>query len=94
MHMKDLKSLLDLKVFVEAKDALKIIRRIKRDQSERNYPLDDVLYRYESHVLPSYEKYILPYKNDVDIIINNNDDTSAILNILRNHFDLVIEQSK
>jgi len=94
MHMTDLKSLLDLKIFVEAKDALKIIRRIKRDQSERNYPLDDVLYRYESHVLPSYEKYILPYKNDVDIIINNNGDTNAILKILCNHFDLLIEQSK
>jgi len=94
MHMKDLKSLLDLKIYVEAKDALKIIRRIKRDQNERNYPLDDVLYRYESHVLPSYEKYILPYKNDVDIIINNNGNASAILKILRNHFDLLIEQSK
>lgn len=94
MHMQDLKTLLDLKIFVEAKDALKIIRRIKRDQSERNYPLDDVLYRYESHVLPSYEKYILPYKNDVDIIINNNSDASPILKILRNHFDLIIEQSK
>lgn len=53
--MKDLRSLLDLKIYIEAKDALKIIRRIKRDQSERNYPLEDVLYRYESHVLPSYE---------------------------------------
>lgn len=34
MHMKDLRSLLDLKIYIEAKDALKIIRRIKRDQSE------------------------------------------------------------
>ncbi len=94
MHMKDLKALLDLKVYIEAKDALKIIRRIKRDQNERNYPLDDVLYRYESHVLPSYEKYIFPYRNDVDIIINNNGNTEAILQILRNQFDILIERSK
>lgn len=94
MHMKDLRSLLDLKIYIEAKDALKIIRRIKRDQTERNYPLEDVLYRYESHVLPSYEKYIFPYKNDVDIIINNNGNTDAILKILRNHFDIIIEQNK
>ncbi|MCO6460744.1 MAG: uridine kinase [Saprospiraceae bacterium] len=94
MHMKDLRSLLDLKVYIEAKDALKIIRRIKRDQNERNYPLEDVLYRYESHVLPSYENYIFPYRNDVDIIVNNNGNTDAVLKILRNHFDILIEQSK
>lgn len=94
MHMKDLRSLLDLKIYIEAKDALKIIRRIKRDQSERNYPLEDVLYRYESHVLPSYEKYIFPYKNDVDIIINNNGNTDAVLNILRNHFDVIINNNQ
>ncbi|HMY83746.1 MAG: deoxynucleoside kinase [Saprospiraceae bacterium] len=94
MHMKDLRSLLDLKIYIEAKDALKIIRRIKRDQSERNYPLEDVLYRYESHVLPSYEKYIFPYKNDVDIIINNNGNTDAVLNILRNHFDVIINSNQ
>ncbi len=94
MHMKDLRSLLDLKIYIEAKDALKIIRRIKRDQSERNYPLEDVLYRYESHVLPSYEKYIFPYKNDVDIIINNNGNTDAVLKILRNHFDVIINNNQ
>jgi uridine kinase len=34
--------------------------------------VDDVLYRYEKHVYPSFEKYILPYKKQCDIIINNN----------------------
>ena len=52
-HIDDLIPHLDLKIFVEAKDAVKIIRRIKRDRLERNYPLDDVLYRYESNVLPA-----------------------------------------
>lgn len=92
MHMKDLKRLIDLKIFIEAKDGLKIIRRIKRDQTERNYPLEDVLYRYEAHVLPSYEKYILPYKHDVDMIINNNENTDAVVRILRNHFDHIIQK--
>jgi uridine kinase len=39
---------------------------------ERNYPVEDVIYRYEHHVLPSYEKYIAIYREDVDIIVNNN----------------------
>lgn len=71
-HYKEIFKLLDLKIFLDAKDNLKVIRRIKRDRVERNYPLDDVLYRYEHHVMPTFEKYILPYKSEADIIINNN----------------------
>jgi len=65
-------SLLDLKILIHASDTQKIIRRIKRDRVERNYPLEDVLYRYEHHVLPSFESYIFPFFNKVDLIINNN----------------------
>jgi uridine kinase len=72
-HSKELMGLFDLKLFVEAKDNLKVIRRIKRDRIERNYPLEDVLYRYEKHVLPAFEKYISPYKSKADLVINNND---------------------
>ena len=71
-HYKKVRKQLDLKVFVHAKENLKVIRRIQRDRVERNYPLDDVLYRYQNHVLPAFEKYIEPYMADADIIINNN----------------------
>jgi uridine kinase len=64
--------MLDLKILLHATDTQKIIRRIKRDRVERNYPLEDVLYRYEHHVLPSFESYIQPFFNKVDIIVNNN----------------------
>ncbi len=71
-HLNELKSMLDLKIYIEAKENLKVIRRIKRDQIERNYPLEDVLYRYEHHVLPAFERYILPHRDDSDLIVNNN----------------------
>jgi uridine kinase len=64
--------MMDLRIIIHATDTQKIIRRIKRDRVERNYPLEDVLYRYEHHVLPSFEAYIHPYLNKVDLIINNN----------------------
>jgi len=62
----------------------KVIRRIQRDRNERNYPLEDVLYRYQHHVLPSYERYIAPHKNNVDVVINNNDDVQKGVDILTN----------
>jgi len=72
----------DLSIFVHAKENLKVIRRIKRDQLERNYPLDDVLYRYQNHVLPAFEKFIAPFREEADIVINNNKDFNAALDVM------------
>jgi len=71
-HIKDIFKTLDLSIIINAKPSDKIIRRILRDQKERNYPLEDVLYRYKHHVMPSFERYIEPYIDNVDLIINNN----------------------
>jgi len=81
-HYKKIAQQLDLKVFVNAKENLKVIRRILRDQVERGYPLDDVLYKYEHHVLPSYERFILPYKEEADIVVNNNQGFERGLEVL------------
>lgn len=71
-HFEEIRELLDVRVFLHAKENLKVIRRIRRDRAERNYPLEDVLYRYEHHVLPTFEQYIKPYMEDADVVINNN----------------------
>lgn len=71
-YFPEIANLLDLKVFIDAAEHIKLKRRIVRDKDERGYDLDDVLYRYEKHVMPTYEKYIAPFKSDADIIIPNN----------------------
>jgi uridine kinase len=81
-HYKKIKPLFKLKVFINAKENLKVIRRIYRDQVERGYPIDDVLYKYQYHVLPSYERYIQPYKEEADIVVNNNADFEGGLAVL------------
>ena len=82
MYDKELAEVLDLKVFIEAKDYIKLKRRIIRDDKERGYDLDDVLYRYEHHVMPTYDKYIKPYKMDADIIIPNHTDFRQAMEVL------------
>jgi uridine kinase len=81
-HYKKIANLLDLKVFINAKENLKVIRRIHRDQVERGYPIEDVLYKYEHHVLPSFERFIQPYREEADIIINNNHDLERGLSVV------------
>ena len=78
-----IRKITDLRVFVEASDILKLIRRIKRDQEERNYPIEDVLYRYQHHVLPAYEKFIAPYLDEVDLILNNHHSFQKGLEVLQ-----------
>jgi uridine kinase len=82
LYYKDIADMLDLKVFIDAKDHIKLKRRIIRDEKERGYDLDDVLYRYEHHVMPTYDKYIKPYKSDADLIIPNHTDFKEALDVL------------
>jgi uridine kinase len=87
MHYKKIRELMDLKIYVHASDHLNIIRRIKRDQVERGYPIDDVLYRYENHVMPGFRKYIEPYRDEADIVINNNKGFEKSLDIFCAYLD-------
>ena len=73
---------LDLKIYIEAKDHVKLTRRIMRDSQERGYDLADVLYRYENHVMPVYESFIQPLKSTAHFVIPNNKDFTVALEVL------------
>ncbi len=73
---------LDLKIFIEAKDYVKLSRRIIRDNEERGYDLADVLYRYQHHVMPVYESLIEPLKHHADLVIPNNKSFDRALEVL------------
>ncbi|ANQ50119.1 uridine kinase [Flammeovirga sp. MY04] len=75
--------IIDLKLFIEAKAHLKLSRRIKRDNVERGYDINDVLYRYENHVMPAYENYIKPHKENVDIIVRNDRNFDVALDVVK-----------
>lgn len=81
-YFPEISTELDLKIFIEAKDYLKLSRRIRRDNEERGYDLDDVLYRYQYHVMPVYESLIRPLKDQADLVIPNNQHFEQALNIL------------
>ena len=81
-YFEEIASELDLKVFIEAKDYIKLSRRIIRDNDERGYEINDVLYRYQHHVMPIYETLIKPLKHHADLIIPNNQNFEKALDIL------------
>lgn len=89
-YFEEIAQELDLKIFLEAKDHVKLGRRIKRDQVERGYDLDDVLYRYQYHVMPVYESLIEPLKYNSDIVIPNNHHFDKALNVLVGYLKTLI----
>lgn len=93
LYYPELAALLDLKVYIDAKDHIKLKRRIVRDKVERGYDLDDVLYRYEQHVMPTYEKYIAPFKQDADLIVPNNRGFDKALDVIRTFLQVKISRS-
>ena len=72
LHFKEIANLLDLKIFIDTEEEIALKRRLKRDLLERGYPEQDVLYKWHNHVVPAYKDFLLPYKDECDIIITNN----------------------
>lgn len=81
-YFPDIERELDLSIFIEAKDYVKLSRRIKRDNEERGYDLNDVLYRYHHHVMPVYERLIEPIKHNADLVIPNNSHFERALEVV------------
>lgn len=75
LHFKEIAEMLDHKIFVEAEGSVALERRIRRDGMERGYAEDDVIYKWHNHVVPSYNEFLLPYKDTCDQIVVNNHDT-------------------
>lgn len=66
---KQLRELMDIRIFMETSLDICLIRRLKRDIKERGRSLDSVLQQYEETVRPMYLQFIDPSKRYADIIV-------------------------
>lgn len=84
-YFEDINNLLDLRIFIEAPDYLMLSRRIIRDGKERGYDIEDVMYRFQNHVVPAYNQYIGPLKSKSDLIIPNHTNYSSALDVINKY---------
>jgi uridine kinase len=89
-HYAEIRDALDLKVYIDARDEIKLERRLKRDRDERGYEHDVVLYQWNNHVMPSYMQFLRPYRDEADIIVTNNISYDRGLDVLKNHLAMVL----
>jgi len=79
----ELRKMFDIKIFVHADSDERLIRRLKRDISERGRDLNEVLTRYQSTLKPMHQQFIEPMKEYADIIIPNNKYNTVAVDIVR-----------
>lgn len=70
-HCQAIRERLSLKVFIEADETLALERRLERDIDERAYTREMILYQWKNHVMPAYERFLLPYRDNADLFVHN-----------------------
>ena len=66
---KQLRDLMDIKIFVDTDADVRLCRRIRRDVRERGRTLESVIEQYQATVKPMHEKYVEPSKRYAHIVV-------------------------
>ncbi len=66
---KELRDLMDIKIFVDTDSDVRLCRRIKRDVNKRGRSLESVLEQYQTTVKPMHEKYVEPSKKHANLVV-------------------------
>ena len=66
---KELRDLMDVKIFVDTDADIRLCRRIKRDVNKRGRSMESVLKQWQQTVKPMHELYVEPSKKHADIIV-------------------------
>ena len=66
---KELRDLLDIKIFVETDADVRILRRALRDVEERGRSMQSVVTQYLTTVKPMHEQFVEPTRKYADIVV-------------------------
>ena len=66
---RQLRDLMDIKIFVDTDADVRLCRRIRRDVRERGRTLESVIEQYQTTVKPMHEKYVEPSKRHAHIVV-------------------------
>lgn len=68
--------LAELKIFIDASDDIRIIRRLERDIKERGRTIESVISQYLKTVRPMHRRFVAPSKLNADMIISGEESTT------------------
>lgn len=77
-----IRALFDVKVFVDADPDIRLMRRIQRDMSERDRPLEEILQQYLKTVRPMHQQFVEPGKRYADIILPRGGENAVAIEMI------------
>lgn len=90
LENKELRDLMDVKVYVDTDADERLIRRIKRDMKERARSVESILEQYAATVKPMHEEFIEPSKRYADVIIPRGGENTQGINMLKSYLKHIL----
>ena len=87
---KELRDMMDIRIFVDTDSDERLIRNIQRDVVERGRTVDMVIDRYLKVLKPMHEQFIEPSKKYADIIIPFGGENKTGINIIKTYIEKVV----
>ena len=84
---KKLINLMNLKIYIDSPDKVRLSRRIKRDIKERGRTHDSIIRQYSESVRPMFDKYIAPTIKFADIVIDSSKNKNNMIALIKNEID-------
>ena len=78
----ELRKLFDVRIYVDTDADIRLIRRLKRDLSERGRTVESVVTQYESTVRPMHMEFVEPSKRYADLIVPEGGENTVALDFL------------
>ena len=89
---KELRDLMDVRIFVDTDADVRLCRRILRDVSERGRSLESVLTQYQTTVKPMHEMYVEPSKKFANIIVPEGGQNLVALEMIKGRIQRHLEE--
>ena len=87
----DLRSLMDIKIFVDTDADIRLCRRIKRDVTKRGSSLESVITQYKQTVKPMHEMYVEPSKKFADLVVPEGGKNQVALDMIEGRIQRHLE---
>ncbi|KAA0706830.1 Uridine-cytidine kinase-like 1 [Triplophysa tibetana] len=89
---KELLKLLDMKIFVDTDSDIRLVRRLRRDITERGRDIEGVIKQYNKFVKPAFEQYIEPTMRLADIVVPRGGGNMVAIDLIVQHVHSQLEE--
>lgn len=88
---KDLRELMDIRIFVDTDADIRFIRRLRRDMGERDRSLDSVVQQYMATVRPMHQEFVEPSKRYADVIVPRGGNNQVAMEMIVSRIQAFLE---